>query len=191
MRPLIVAVILLGLTPVDVSVQSLGELARREEARRQAIATPAPVYTNADLKAEPAPAQLGVRSSAARGRVPANSSSAAASEARAEAQSPRSSESAASMADDESAWRARMTTARTALARAGILRDALQSRINALNTDFVNRDDPVQRNQIATDRQSALAELERMTEEIERHRKSIDTIEEEARRAGVPPGWLR
>src|SRR5450756_2400479 len=43
----------------------------------------------------------------------------------------------------------------------------------------------------ADDRQKALAELERVKTEIEKLTKQIADIEEEARRAGVPPGWLR
>jgi hypothetical protein len=69
--------------------------------------------------------------------------------------------------------------------------EAFQSRVNALTTDFVNRDDPYQRAQIAVDRQKALAELERVKTEIVRLKQQIADIEEEARQAGVPPGWLR
>jgi len=69
--------------------------------------------------------------------------------------------------------------------------EALQSRINALATDFVNRDDPVQRDQIAAERQKALAELDRVRREIEDQQKAIAAIQEEARKAGVPAGWVR
>ena len=69
--------------------------------------------------------------------------------------------------------------------------EALQSRVNALSTDFVNRDDPFQRAKIAEDRQKALSEMERVKGEIDQLKKQIDDIEEEARKAGVPPGWLR
>jgi uncharacterized protein (UPF0335 family) len=63
--------------------------------------------------------------------------------------------------------------------------------VNALTTDFVNRDDPAQRDQIAVERQKNLSELERVQKEIERLKKQVAEIEEEARRAGVPAGWLR
>jgi hypothetical protein len=69
--------------------------------------------------------------------------------------------------------------------------EALQSRINALTTDFVNRDNPVQKRQIGEDRVKALAELERVRSDVEKSKKQIADIEEEARKAGVPPGWLR
>jgi hypothetical protein len=69
--------------------------------------------------------------------------------------------------------------------------EALQSRVNALSADFVNRDDPAQRAVIAADRQKAVAELERLKGRIELGKKAIADLEEEARRANVPPGWLR
>jgi hypothetical protein len=92
---------------------------------------------------------------------------------------------------DENYWRNRMTQAREAQRRAEAFAEALQSRINALTTDVVNRDDPYQRAKIADDRQKALAELQRVTGEIEQAKKDISDIEEEARKANVPPGWLR
>ena len=92
---------------------------------------------------------------------------------------------------DEAWWRARMAQARESLRRAETFAEALQSRINALSTEVVNRDDPYQRAKIGDDRQKALAELQRVTTEIEQSKKEIADIEEEARRANVPPGWLR
>jgi hypothetical protein len=69
--------------------------------------------------------------------------------------------------------------------------EALQTRINALTTDFASRDDPYQRARVADDRQKAMAEFDRVRSEIELQKKKIGDIEEEARRASVPPGWLR
>ena len=69
--------------------------------------------------------------------------------------------------------------------------EALQSRINGLTTDFTARDDPAQRAVVANDRQKALAELDRVKNDITQQTKAIADIQEEARRAGVPPGWLR
>jgi hypothetical protein len=92
---------------------------------------------------------------------------------------------------DQAYWKQRIQQARDALQRAQIFAEALQSRINALTTDFTARDDPAQRDLIATDRQKALAELDRVKQEIADHNKAIGAIQDEARRAGVPPGWLR
>jgi hypothetical protein len=72
-----------------------------------------------------------------------------------------------------------------------MFRDALQARINGLTADFTARDDPYQRAQVADDRQKAIAELTRVNTEITNGGKRIADIEDEARRAGVPPGWIR
>lgn len=84
-----------------------------------------------------------------------------------------------------------MMTLRSAISRNTILADALQSRINALTTDFTNMDNPVQRAAIEKDRRSALAEMDRVKQDTEKTNKAIVDLEEEARKANVPPGWLR
>ena len=92
---------------------------------------------------------------------------------------------------DEAYWKDRVTQARTALDRAKSFADALQSRINALTTDFAARSDPAQRAQIERDRQKALADLTRVQQETKDDAKAITDIQEEARKAGVPAGWVR
>jgi hypothetical protein len=84
-----------------------------------------------------------------------------------------------------------MTAAREELRRNESFAEALQSRINALTADFAGRDDPYQRAKIGDDRLKALAELDRVTREIEKAKKNIGDIEEDARTSGVPPGWIR
>jgi hypothetical protein len=94
-------------------------------------------------------------------------------------------------ANDQAYWSGRITAARTSLNRSKMFAEALQSRINALTTDFVNRDDPAQRAVIEGDRKTALAELDRVRKEMADQEKAITAIEDEARRANVPSGWLR
>ena len=72
-----------------------------------------------------------------------------------------------------------------------LLAEALQSRVNALNTEFANMDDPIRRAAIEQNRRKTLAEMERVKLETEKLNKDIVALEEEARRANVPPGWLR
>jgi hypothetical protein len=55
----------------------------------------------------------------------------------------------------------------------------------------MNRDDPAQRAVIEKDRRAAIAELDRMKQEVEKTNKAIVDLEEEARKGNVPPGWLR
>ena len=182
MRKLHVLILLLVVAaPLPLAAQSLVSLvdvARAEEARRKEIKKPAKVYTNDDLHADitasipgnPTPAEPNTR-------VPSLNLPGGKAE-----EEP---------AKDQAYWSARVNAARAALDRSKVFADALQSRINALNTDFVNRDDPAQRQQIALERQRALAELDRVNKEIAEQTKAIADIQEEGRKAGVPPGWLR
>ncbi|MGE3273527.1 MAG: hypothetical protein AB7O67_00345 [Vicinamibacterales bacterium] len=174
--------------PALASAQSLADVARAEAARRKAVDGPVKVYTNESLKPDftkPAPpAPVADETTLVPTPVPPVG----------DAPTPGAPLPAAAPPDetrDQAYWSARITAARAALARSQTLAAALQSRINALATDFVNRDDPAQRSAIADDRLTALAELERLQREIEDQQQAIADIQEEARRAGVPPGWLR
>ena len=51
--------------------------------------------------------------------------------------------------------------------------------------------DRIQQAKVATDRQKALDELNRLTKAIADGKKAIADFQEEARRSGIPPGWLR
>jgi hypothetical protein len=81
--------------------------------------------------------------------------------------------------------------ARAALSRNELFLEALQNRVDGLWADFTARDDPYQREEIAVLRRDAMAEMERVQREIDDQTQAIADIEEEARRTGVPPGWLR
>ncbi len=183
-------VALLVVGAANAGAQSLGDVAKSEEARRKGVKAPSRVYTNDNLKpVEPAPAQSPSMAPSmapepqadAASSAPAAADPAQADAPPAQAEAPRA----------ETYGKGRLEAARSALSRAEIFQDALQSRINALSTDFVNRDDPAQRSVIAGDRQKALAELERVKREIAEHQKAIADVQEEGRRAGAPAGWLR
>ena len=187
--PAILAVLLLSHI-VPVAAQTLGDVAKKEAERRKAVATPGKVYTNDNLRTESPPSTPSPAQPAIQPAEPAQTPAASADTQTMGA--PGTAKPAAEAAPTtEEGWRQRMTGARDALTRSQMFAEALQSRINGLNTDFVNRDDPVQRNTIAAERQKALAELDRVKQEIADQQKAITTIQDEARRAGVPPGWVR
>lgn len=173
--------------------QSLGEIARKEEERRKTVKTPSKVYTNESLKRDPGVSAAPVASAPPSSSQPASAQSTPASPAATPATNAPQPDAAKppTQAKDETAWRTRISQARDQLERTKTLLDALQSRVNALSADFVNRDDPAQRAVIERDRQKALGEIERLKKEIGEYTKAVANIEEEARRAGVPPGWLR
>lgn len=172
------------LTPALAGAQTLAEIAKEEEARRKKIEKPAKVYTNADLK--PVPGVPPPPTPAAGQAAPAEPSTQVP-----QVTLPAGKSEPLPPEKDQAYWSARINAARSQLERSKIFADALQSRINALTTDFVNRDDPAQRAQLELERQRAIAELDRVKKEIAEHTKAIADIEEEARKAGVPPGWLR
>ena len=167
----------------------LAEVARREAARRQTKATPTKVYTNADVKggaplttAREAPAK------AAAGPAPGSETVTPAPAAPA---APAAAAAPVAPKQDQAWWRKRMAEAQEQLHRSRLFAEALQSRVNALWADFSARDDPAQRALIQRDRNEALAELERVKREVAEQEQAIADIEEEARKARVPPGWLR
>jgi hypothetical protein len=171
----------------------LAEVARKEAERRKGIKTPAKIYTNEDV----AKARGLMTSAAPVASVQAPGEAAAQPTGTAGQPAPGAAGEAATAAApppaarDEAYWRARMTEAREKVRRSEMFAEALQTRINSLTNDFFRWDDPYQREQINQQRNDALAELERVKKEIEEQNQAIADLEEEARRAGVPPGWLR
>jgi len=159
----------------------LADVAKDEEARRKTVQKPAKVYTNSNLRTD---ISTGVPAPPAPASTPANASPSNTTPGAPAAGTP-------APVKDQAYWSGRMKDARAAVERTQIFADSLQSRINALMTDFVNRDDPAQKAKIETDRKAALAELERVKKELDNQQKAITALEDEARRAGVPPGWLR
>lgn len=160
---------------------SLAELARKEAERRKALPAAPKVYTNKDLP------ESALKPSAS----PAEPSTAAPPEGGAEAAPAEPAPAPQGETKDEAWWKGRITAAREEVRRNELFAEALQSRINALTRDFSSRDNPVQRRAIGEQRVQAVNELSRVMQDIERGKKQIADIEEEARQAGVPPGWLR
>lgn len=184
---------LISVVPVQAQAQSpLAEAARREAQRREALrAATIPTYTNEDLAKLPqrtvlTTPKLGGTEVTTVGSV----SSTPASQPITAGQAPGAAPAAGGVRD-EKYWRDRITAARTNLSRAEIFAESLESRINALTTDIINRDDPAQRQRLTEQRAGALAELNRVKTEIVTFREQIAAIEEEARQLNVPPGWVR
>ena len=189
------SVLVVGSLGTSLSAQTLGDVARKEEERRKAVPA-GKIYTNKDLGAVP-PSSTPVpaaNDSEKEGATSSDADKPAASSAKAGdkgGDKDKKDAAAGGGVRDQKYWRDRMNTARVTLERDTGYADAMQTRINALTTDFTNRDDPSQRSAIERDRQKALSELDRLRKQIEDDKKAISELEDEARRAGVPPGWLR
>jgi hypothetical protein len=171
---------------VPVCAQSLGDLAKKEAERRKTAPPATKTYTNEDLKKLP-PLPDDVKP----GDKAKTDDAAKAGDAAKPGQAKPDAASAPAAAKDEKYWRGRISAVKDEIAKNEAFRDALQSQINGLSADFSARDDPNQRAKIADDRQKAIAQLAAVNEAITKAVKSIADIEEEARRAGVPPGWIR
>jgi hypothetical protein len=180
--------LLLVLGSSHVAAQSLAEIARQEKIRREALAAKAAaenvspkVYTNADVRGRS-------RLTKSAAQTPRPAESPAGTDATAPSQdAPGTAESPT----DEDLWRNRIDTVRQERTRKQLMVAALQNRVDGLMTDFTARDDPAQRSVIEQDRIAALEELDRTNAEIQQLDQDVRDIQEEARRAGVPPGWLR
>ena len=186
------------LTSSPIAAQSLAELAAQEKLRRAALAqqaaaegaSPPKVYTNDDLR-------RGGRLTLRTGEQPSVGETEIATEPdRVTTELDREpggvgTEPTASAQTDETQWRNRMGAARQALERAELLAEALQNRVDSLWADFTGRDDPAQRTVIEQERQAALDELGETRAQVDNLTQEIADIRTAARRASVPPGWLR
>lgn len=159
--------------------QSLAEVARAAEARnREAAATqPAKVYTNKDLvTVADAPATVAASPPAPLSAPPAAAAPSASSEA------PEKT---------EGYWKARMRPLREQLDRDRQLHAASQARADALAAAA----DQCFRIGVVclpyTESLAERAESERLRADVARDERAVRALEEEARRAGIPPGWLR
>ena len=195
----LVAVTVLGGAATSLHAQTLGDLARQEEERRQANPGATKTITNKDLppvprgSSAPAPAASAApkTDTTSKPGEPTAAAKADTEKGAAKAGAETGKDTDKGVVKDEKYWREGLKTLNDQLARDEIYADALQSRISAFNADFVNRDDPAQRAKIANDRQRSIDELSRLKTAIQDGKKAIDDFQEEARRAGVPPGWLR
>lgn len=174
----------LGLSALaDSAEQSLAEVSRNTEASRNA--TPgrpaAKVYTNQDLAGvAQSPPSTSTNSSA---RAPAAPST---------APSTPSDDKAPADTKGEAYWRDRMQPLRERLDDVRALADSTKRRAETLMRSAERRCFTV--GVVCADYTESL----RLTDEhrwlvvdVARAERAVSALEEEARRAGVPPGWLR
>jgi hypothetical protein len=176
---------MLAVAAAPLSAQSLADIARQEEARRREIRQPAKVYTNKDLGSVPSPSPA--PQAAAPSTTPAADAAGKDGSKGPQGKDPKSQ----GIVKDQAYWSMRMKDLTAQLDRDQTYADALQARISALTADYSARDDPAQRAGILRDKQKASDEFERLKQAIQSEKKAIADFQEEARRASVPPGWLR
>lgn len=188
-RVLAITVTLAVACPVGALAQvsstvPLAEVARKETERRKTAKKATRVFTNASLganevdlppKSMPSFADSSTAPSNASPTIPGGQATPVDPAAK----------------KDQAYWQGRISKAREELNRTTMFADSLQTKINSLRTDYISRDNRVEREKIQVDLVAALAELERLKKELDSQQKAITAIEDEARRAGVPSGWLR
>jgi hypothetical protein len=95
-------------------------------------------------------------------------------------------------AQTEEYWRARKQEVDTRVQDAQTRVEQLQTEINSLTAAFYAEGDGVaQRPLIETERIERIKELEAAKEALQNARTESEGLEDEARRAGALPGWLR
>ncbi|HEY3043853.1 MAG TPA: hypothetical protein VGJ39_07505 [Vicinamibacterales bacterium] len=185
-KAVLIAVLLSLGVVAPLAAQTLADVARQEQERRKAIKKPSKVLTNQDLRAATGtapPATTTTASPDASGTTPA-----AAGTQKPAADAEKKPEEPAK---DQAYWSGRWKDLQTQISRNETFAVALQSRINALANEYTNQGDGVRQQAIAVDRQKTIDELNRVTKQIADDKKAIATLQEDARRAGVPAGWLR
>ncbi len=170
--PITLMIMAVSLLPAANSMaQGLGDAAKKEKERRERAApNPGKTYTQDDLKGLPPVANEGSSKAATAG--------AATVQAEAAPQpAPQTADEAEKPAPDEKAWHSRVAAAR---AQVELTR---------------NRYETVAPMNVAPDRPGVYVDFEGMKAaakaEYEAAQKALDDLLEEARRANVPPGWLR
>ena len=176
------------LLPWPASPQGLGdvarkEVARKEKERRSKGAEPATTYTNANLPDRPPEATEPPTATPAPGDGPAGVT------AMPDGASPTVS------AASEASWRARGAAARQRLEAAE--RSVADLEKKGATPGLIVRPVPCVRHEGIGEQQkncyesSASDPLGAARAELDAARKASDDLEESARRSGVPPGWLR
>ena len=178
--------------------QGLGDVAKREAARRQE-APAGKKYTNEDLA--PAPAVSAPNSSAPAPASPATGPAAAAPDAKAAADSATGPEAAqtpeevkalanAKMAREkrpESFWRDKAAVVRQAMARTTATAESLKKRLESLEAQMQNGGGSSH----VQEREVTLKSLKGAQDDVKSMQGEWDRLEARAKLENIPPDWLR
>ena len=207
------ALLALLVLPAGLLAQSLGEVAARDRERRaRERASPAPSYddTNLQAKAPPSPSPSPSASPASIAwpsarppgwRAPSPSPVPAAvpspgavvTPPPAAPSSPPPDDSAQARAALEAHWRGIAARRREAVVAAEKLVAELNARVAGLQNDMspTNLGDPNREQTLRAQAADARARLAEAEAALAAARKAVDDLEDEARRAGALPGWVR
>lgn len=198
----LLACLLLGVTTQPVDAQSLGDVARQEAARREQIKSTGKVLTNADLPpsailapagapATPPPdAGTGLVDAAAAATDPADAAAVGSPTDASKAGAAAAPASKDASTDDEAGWKRRatsitgaLTSARTQVRQLKALSDRLSLESQAANPELAAR--------ASAERDEVRAQLARAETALAEATAAHEAFQQEARAAGVPPGWIQ
>jgi chromosome segregation ATPase len=170
--------------------QSLGEVAKREEEKKKKSGKPpatAKVYTDEDLK------KARKSGTSAVNFLPENENTSSSSSSSSSGADQERSGGDEGGGGGEKYWRNIAKQRREAVQEAEQEVKTLESRIAALRNDMspTNVQDPTRLQTQGRDLQKAQEDLEAARHELEQARQSLANLEDEARRAGAMPGWVR
>jgi len=157
----------------------LVDVSQREAFRRLATQKSQATLTNLGVPQEPVPP-----AAVSMGTPPAADSAAKPAETAASGAKPDPKR-------DEGWWRQKMAELRAAAEKDQVAADTLQTRINRLQADSVNIDDPLKQTRARMELVTAIDQLDKMKVQVEADRRAIAALQEEARRLSVPAGWIR
>jgi DNA repair exonuclease SbcCD ATPase subunit len=169
--------------------QSLGEVAKREEEKKKKSGkppAPAKVYTDEDLKKARETGTSNVNFLPENENVTSSATSSSDQSGVREA-------GGGEGGGGERYWRSLAKRRRNAVEEAEQEVKQLESRIAALRNDMspTNVQDPNRLQTQGRDLQKAQEDLEAARGNLEEARQSLANLEDEARRAGAMPGWVR
>jgi hypothetical protein len=174
MKPMLGALLLLGYFSVGVSAQTIADLARQERARRQSQQK-SPVITTQMIRSTPATT---------------TDVTPAAETEKSEAPEPTPPAEPAGDTRDEKWWRDAFTKAREEVKRAEDRIAVLDNELKTVNREFLQRSfDPNNFGPRAI--ADTTARLEAAKKDLDTARGKVSQLEEDMRRAGAPPGWIR
>ena len=191
----IVVFSILFLTTLLLS-QSLVEAAKKEKERRASLkGKKRVVATNAEITRSRRRTATSSSGTATQSVTPQRTSTPRTAAARTEADrrsSPTGDQSEISALNDEKAFRQRRAALEAKWKKAQEYSDLQATKINGLWQEFYNLgNDMTYRGKIQADISETFLKLQRSREEEAKAKQDVDAFLEEARRQGVPPGWLR
>jgi len=175
--------------------RSLGEVARDKKTASPAAKTspspepsPGRVFTNEDLPVQPSPPAIASPGPAGAGRGTVTTLPKTAA-----LPTPSPDAAAAEAAQQEILWRGRADNLRFTIAATEKNIAELEDKIAAIRNDRspTNLMDPNREQTRQAEMAKAQAQLESAQSALAAARQAQSDLEEEARRKGIPPGWLR